>query len=316
MMEVFFNELSVRPASSDIEARQWIETLAELGQSLKLAIESINTDFAFVFRRSEDFAVLPITATQTVLEFLQTQYDFGDAVYIFLLGIFDSPYITDTDPQRTEYEYTSLTFGEKEHNLTGLAAAYMKTALAISFDNDPIWDTCQFAAQINRLEAGGSEISSTEMIEHASQKQHLLNCHLNRIADMFNWATYRTHFDAYAQTQTVLSLVDLYSLHVDSWAAFYHKISQLNERERVASINVMAEQIASVQRWQPATGSLKTQNIGRTIYTIPNSSFIVSVDTQHGEFEIHLNQSGNNHLGSVSFDGKRFKPAATRRLAV
>ena len=188
-MEVFFNELSVRPADTDMEACQWLETLAELGKTLKDCVESIGDD-VFTFRRSEEFGQLPITSTQTLLEFLQTQYEYGSAVYNFLLGIFDSPYIDENDPQRTAFEYTSLTFEGAEHSVTGLAAAHLKNSLAVSFDNDPIWNTCHFVAKINRLDADANSISSDETIAHASQKQHLLDCHLGRLANLYDWESY------------------------------------------------------------------------------------------------------------------------------
>lgn len=313
-MEVFFNELSVRPATSDAEARQWIEILAELGQSLKNSVESLS-DNAFTFRRSEDFGQLPLTTTQTILGFLQDQYDFGDAVYVFLLGVFDSPYITENDPQRTDFDYTSLTFAGKEHPATGLSAAYLKNGLAVSFDSSAVWDTCQFDAQINRLDIDAVERPSWETIDHASRKQHLIDCHLGRLADLFDWKTHRYRFDCDAKKQTLLPLISLYSLHVDSWKFFYREVSQLNEGERVARILIMAERIATVQRWQPATGNLNTRNADRTVYIIPNSNFLIGVDTQHCEFEIHHNQPGNNHAGAITFDGLRFKPAiANRRL--
>ncbi|GAB3987868.1 hypothetical protein GCM10028807_09390 [Spirosoma daeguense] len=311
-MEVFFNELSVRPASSDAEAHYWIEVLADLLQLLQKVVESISDD-QFTFRRNDEFGILQIRPSQTIYEFVHEHYEPLDKEYVLLISLFSSPCISEDDPQRSEFEYTSLEFAGEEQGVTGLAAAYLKNALAISFGSDPIWDKCHYTAQINRLDATHTIVSSSEPISHASQKQHILDCHLNLLANLFNWQNHHLKFDSTTKIQTILSLIGLYSLHVESWPSFYNELSQLNEGERVASINVIAEKIANVQRWQPATGGLKNQNSNRTIYTIPNSDFIVSVDTQHGEFEIHKNQKGNNHLGSLSFDGRRFKPAISNR---
>lgn len=311
-MEVFFNELSVQPASSDAEACQWIETLARLGQSLHSAVESLGND-GFTFRRSDNFGQLVIRPSQTILDFLQSKYDYGDAVYVFLLGIFDSPYITADDPQRDDYDYTSLKFNGVEYNATGLAATYLKQALAISFASDAVWDTCHVPVEIERLGEMTFE-TLTAQIDHASQLQHLVDCHLSRLSSLYDWRSYRPRFNFEAKVQTLLCLECLYCLHVpDGWNEFYRAISQRNEQERVSQIRTLAGQIAAIQRWVPATGSLRMRNTDRLIFTVPDSHFIVSVDTDHGEFEVHINQKGNNHLGAVSFDGKRFKPAVASR---
>ena len=88
------------------------------------------------------------------------------------------------------------------------------------------------------------------------------------------------------------------------------------ETERIAKINVIAERIAQIQRWENATGNLAASNRDRTVFVIPNSNLLVGVDTQHGEFEIHRNQQGNNHLGAITFDGKRLKKAESDRSLI
>ena len=316
-MEVFFNELSVRPAESDAEARRWVETLADAVQVLQNVVESFS-DNQLTFRRSEEFGLLRITSTQTLYEFLADQFDFLDKEYVLLISVFDSPYISEDDPQRNEFEYTSLTFEDTDYSTTGLAAAYLKKSLAVSFDSDTKWDTCQLSIQINRLDATIQEVSTPETVQHACRKQHLIDCHLELLAELFDWAGYVPRFDAGTGEQNVLPLLELFSLHVDEdWPAFYQTLSHLEPGQRVVRIETIARQIATIQRWQPATGSLHSQNRNRTIYIIPNSNLIAAVDTQHGEFEIHTNQGGNNHLGAISFDGIRFKPKVSdRRLSV
>lgn len=112
----------------------------------------------------------------------------------------------------------------------------------------------------------------------------------------------------------LLPLLAVYSLQIESWESFYFDLSKMATGERVNAIRIVAERIAEVQRWQPATGTLKSGNKNRAIYIIPNSTLVVAVDTQHGEFEIH-DQGGRNHLGAVSFDGKRVKePVPNRHL--
>ncbi|MGE0085696.1 MAG: hypothetical protein AB7S75_14905 [Desulfococcaceae bacterium] len=175
-MDIFFNELSLVPASDDNQARRWLTDLAELGRLLKELIESLEED-SFAFRRREDFAQQQITDTQTVFEFLQSMSDFSDPVYIFLLGIFDSPYITEDDPQKTDYDVMSVTIDGKDHEITGIAAAYLKQSLAISLDSDKKWDTCRLTVQINRMNEQAEIISEQKSVKHAAKKHHVIPNH-------------------------------------------------------------------------------------------------------------------------------------------
>ncbi len=312
-MDIFFNELSIRLTSDAEEAREWLENLAKLGQLLKRIIESLEED-SFTFRRNEDFALQKITDTQTISDFLQSEFDFSDPVYVFLLGIFDSPYITEDDPQRTKYDLTSITINHTDYEVTGIAAAYLKNSLAVSLDSGIEWDTCRLEVLINQLNEAGEIISELKPVKHACKRQHIIDCHLSFLATLYDWASYKPVFAPENEKQNILSLKEIYSLCLgededvgDVWENFYQEISHLGTNQRIDKITKIVNCIAEIQRWKKATGSLEKRNRDRTIYTIPNSDFIVSVDTQHGEFEIHKNQKGNNHLGAISFDGKEFK---------
>jgi hypothetical protein len=318
-MDVFFNELSVRPASSVAEARQWIETLAGLGKLLRQVVDPL-TDNQFAIRVSHEFNTLPLFGSEPLIVFLQQQFGFSDPIYGFLLGVLDAPYISEKEADHADYEYTAITVGDQNRGLTGLAAAYLKNALAISFASHPDWATCQIAGQLNRLDNNAQETMASVSIDHASRQQHIVDCHLPRLAALFDRANHRPAFDALLQRQTLMPLVlaPLCGLMVgDDWDSFYHNLSRLEPGERVVTIETVANRIAQIHGWEPATGNLKTRNANRLVYRIPGSNLLVSVDTQHGEFEVHTNQSGNNHLGALSFDRRHFKPAiSTRRLAI
>ncbi len=314
-MEIFFNELSVRAAANDEEAKRWLTELAKVGRLLKKIIESMQ-EGTFAFRRKEDFGEMPITATATLRHFLAENFDFSDPEPIFLLGIFDSPYITPGDPHHNEFEYISLNFEDEKHFETGLAAAFLKKSMAVSFNSDARWDVCDFEIEIERLNQNSTDIEEIrENVKHTSKEQHIIECHLLLLSNLFDWNAHRPRFDVSTESQTLLPMLELYTLLLDEggWAEFYHEISSIPETERIAKINVLASKIAELQRWEEATGSLASQNRNRTIFTIPNSNLIVGLDTQHGEFEIHRNQRGNNHLGAISFDGNRFKSARPGR---
>jgi len=313
-MDIFFNELSIRLASDVEEAREWLEKLAKLGQLLKRIIESLAED-SFAFRRNEDFAL----HTQTVSDFLQSEFDFSDPVYIFLLGIFDSPYVTADDPQRTKYDLTSITINNIDYEVTGIAAAYLKNSLVASLDSGIEWNTCRLEVLINQLNEAGEIVSEQKPVKHACKKQHIIDCHLPFLATLYDWASYKPVFDPENKKQNILSLKEIYGLCLgenveEVWEKFYQEISRLSTNRRIDKIKKIVNCIAEIQGWEKATGSLEKRNRGRTIYTIPNSDFIVSVDTQHGEFEIHKNQKGNNHLGAISFDGKEFKNKKDERF--
>ncbi len=78
-MEIFFNELSVRVASSDTEAEQWLVQLAELVRLLKEIVDTLSEE-GFAFRRSEYFAEQPITSSQNIREFLSNYFEFSDPI--------------------------------------------------------------------------------------------------------------------------------------------------------------------------------------------------------------------------------------------
>lgn len=184
-MEVFFNELSVRPASSDTEARQWLETLADVARTLQQAIESLSEN-GFRIRVSEAFNILPVFGTEPMIAFLQNQFGYSDPVFVFLLGILDAPYISPDDPELVDYENTSVNFSGSTYGVTGLAAAHLKDSSSVSFDNDAVWNTCELEVTINSLDASARVVSKTATIQHASRKQHIVDCHLNRLASIFN----------------------------------------------------------------------------------------------------------------------------------
>lgn len=314
-MEIFFNELSVRVASSDTEAEQWLVQLAELVRLLKEIVDTLSEE-GFAFRRSEYFAEQPITSSQNIREFLSNYFEFSDPIVIFLYGIFDSPYITENDPYRSEFELSTLIFQDEEFKESGLIAAYLKNSLAISLLTGPQWDSCEVDIKIKRLNKEDEEKIVEVQIHHTSTKQHLFNCHWGLIASIFDWKNYKPRFEYKAQNQNVLHFMPLYSLIQEekSWDSFYRSLVLMSTEERVKEIRTIATDIAMLHKWELATGTIANSNGNRIIYMIPNSSLIAALDTQHGEFEIHRNTKGNNHLGAISFDGKMKAPRADRKL--
>lgn len=314
-MEAFFNELSVKIASDDEEARRWLTELAKVGQLLKNIVESMQ-EHTFTFRRREDFAEMKITNTANIREFLFNHFDYSDPEHIFLIGIFDSPYITTNDPQQSEYEYINLKHEDAALSGTGLVAAFIKKSLAISLSGDACWDVCDYSIEMERLSPNETSIeTSKELVKHASKREHIVQCHLLFLSGLFDWASHRPRFDSSNSIQTLLPMIELYSLVLGDggWDEFYHDISILAPGESIARINTMAELIARLQRWEEATGSIAAQNRNRKVFVIPDSNLLAGLDTEQGEFEIHRNQRGNNHLGAITFDGRRFKPARPDR---
>ncbi|MCP4701268.1 MAG: hypothetical protein GY862_31100 [Gammaproteobacteria bacterium] len=166
-MDIFFNELSLSIAADDNEACRWLENLARVGQLLKRITESVQED-AFAFRRNHDFGQQMITGTQTVEQFLQNNFDYHNPVHIFLLGIFDSPYIKEDDPQKAEYDPISITFADVTYNHpTGIAAAYLKDSLVVSLNSNRQWDVCQLNVLINRLNHQANIITDAKSIKQS-----------------------------------------------------------------------------------------------------------------------------------------------------
>lgn len=312
-MEIFFNELSTKIASNDAEAKEWLTKLAELGQFLKRITNSLD-DNTFQFRRKEDFGEMNITANQKIREFLfdENHFDYSDSVAIFLMGIFDTPYITADDPKHTIYDNSYLSFEGNNYDNTGIVAAYLKNSLVISFDNHVIWDTHSFNGAVTWLNEKAQESKEQITVKHASKIQHI-DYHLDYLANLFDWETYKPNFNPSHKQTTLLPLLNIYSLYLgdgqpkEVWEKFYKDIAAMNNEDSKAKILEIAKHIAKVQKWEEATASLKSKNTSRTLYMIPNSDFIVSIDKQHGDLEVCKNEKPPNHYGSVSFDGLRFK---------
>ena len=91
-------------------------------------------------------------------------------------------------------------------------------------------------------------------------------------------------------------MLELYSLRLGAggWADFDKQIANMAEGERINRIKSIVANIATLQRWEEASGSLKRNNMPRTIYIVPNSNLLIGLDTQHGEFEIHGSKRGNH----------------------
>lgn len=311
-MEIYFNELSVKLASNDEEATRWLKELAELGKLLKSILDSLSEDI-FRLRSKEEFSTLLLTPTKNIRDFLIENFEISDPIVNFLFGIFDSPCITPDDPKRSNFLCHSMTFQGKENDDSGLVAAFIKSTLAVSLNSDIIWDTCELRIQINKLEESGNNFLNThERIKHASKKKHVIDCHLPFLSEAFDWASYKPIFNSENKNQNLLPMLEIYSLYLgengqDEWKKFYSEISHMQDGERVAKIRPLEERIADIQKWEPATGNLKSKNQNRSIYIIPNSDLVISVDTQHGHFEVFRNQNKPVHKGSISFDGKKFK---------
>jgi hypothetical protein len=311
-MEIYLNELSAKSAIDNQEAKQWISQLLLVTKLLRKILNSL--EHTLTIRTTDDFTTFQITPQHNLTEFLQKQYSSSDPELIILLKILDTPHISSNDPKRSEYEYSNISLAEyQKKSISGLVAAHIKKTMSISFDNSETWDTCIIDCEIEFLNNEGNLTTENAKIKHLSKKEHLIKCHLGYLTSFFDWKKYKPSFDVTLKEQNLLPLIEIYSLHLgvaeDVWETFYKEISVLSEGERIVKIREIAQIIADLQGWEDATGSPKTQNQHRILYCIPNSDFIMSVDTQHGDFEVLKNHNKPNHYGSISFDGKRFKNA-------
>jgi len=314
-MEFYFNELSLNQTDDSEKAKTWFKELALTGRLLKQIVESFDGN-RFVFRRSENFGTCNVTESLNVIEFIQFEYGFSDPISIFLLGIFDSPYIDSDDPDCSAYEYTNLVYEDNEYSATGLAAAYLKDSIALSLNTNEKWNNCNLNITVRRFDENNTEIVENQTVRHISVKNHIKDCHLPYLADkLFDFEHHKPRFDFNTRTQTILPLKEIYGLYLgfeteNKWAEFYRNLARMEQNERVAKIREIARMIASVQKWGEVTGNLKNRNEDRELFYIPNSEFIASIDIRHGDFEILKHQNPPNHYGSISFDGSRFKPAS------
>lgn len=320
-MDFFFNELSLKQAPNSNTVKDWFDKLARLGKMLQDIINCLQLDSNCRFLRSYDFAEFQITPTHKIREFLFNEYDFSDPICIFLIGVFDAPYIEDTDELKPDYDDISISlFSFSQQKQTGIAAAYLKDNIAISMDTDPIWDTCALATTIHKDEIIDNDIkqnNTTTTIRHAAQTKHIRNCHLVWLAQLFNFFTHHYYFSP----SSLLPLLELYK-HIiidilqlpentdtnELLNIFYQKIVE-KTGEEIGLIKTFAQKIAEIQQWEYLPQL--TRKNGRDVYRIDNN-LLAAVDTQHGEFEIHTNTKDNKHLGAVSFRGD-LKPAINDR---
>ncbi|MGV3527221.1 MAG: hypothetical protein ACO1RX_23600 [Candidatus Sericytochromatia bacterium] len=83
---------------------------------------------------------------------------------------------------------------------------------------------------------------------------------------------------------------------------FYQRIANLNPGERVALINPRAREYARAMEWEPMS-RLSARNNDRLIFYDRRNDRYLSVDTQHGDFEI-LDRRGR-HQGSMDLWGEQ-----------
>jgi len=280
-------------------------------------IENLN----FAFRTTPEFLDQQILTSKSLGDFIREHLGFNNPMYLFLIGLANSPYIKEEDFVKADYDYKELVFEGQSYSQTGLVAAFLKNSIAISLNNDTKWDNCFINLKIEGINSNSNTFKIEENVRNTSKVDNAIDCHLIYITNKFSHSNLKPKFDfsgnILIDLLPLISICSLY-LHTDKnekliWKEFYEEISKLNTNERIDRIKNIAVKIATVHKWIPATGSLQKNNSSRIIYIIPNSNLLIGLDTQHGEFEIHSNKSGNNHLGAVSFDGKRIKPPIANR---
>ena len=245
-MDVFFNELSIKTAGTDDEADKWLENLAQVVKKIEEIYTVLGND-SFRFRSKEDVGQQEITTDMTFLDFLHSKGKYGEPAYIYLLGKFDSPYITAGDPQKTEHELSSISMNGIDHDLTGIGAAYLKNSLVISLNCDARWNTCELNVFIKKLNENNHLISEEIKVKHVSEEQHVINCHLPFLANLYDWTSYKPYFTPSNKTQNILPLIELYRLYISNWSEFYTDISQLNANERVSRVKDIANKISNLK---------------------------------------------------------------------
>ncbi len=310
-MELFFNELSAKTAANDVEAKKWITNFLKLFQVIDRILNALNNQLKL--RTTEDFLTFQLTNEDNIVEFLGNNFGFADPELIVFLGLLDTPHLDKNDPRLEEYQYSSIKIDGilEEKTITGLGATFIKKTLSLSFDNDAKWDKTEIVFEVKLMDKNANINTQSAVVRHASKIKHVIEAHLQFFANLFDFKSYKPKFSFQDKTQNLLPLLEIYSLFLgeneDVWEVFYNEIAYLNETDRIAKIKEIARKIAEIQHWEKATGGVKTQNKNRELYLISNTDFILSVDFQHGDFEVLKNQKLPNHFGSISFDGKRFK---------
>ncbi len=310
-MELFFNELSAKTATNDVEAKKWIIDFLKLCQIIDRILNSLNNQLKL--RTTEDFLTFQLTNKDNIVAFLGETFGFADPELVVFLSLLDSPYLDKNDSQIEEYQYSSIKIDGilEEKTITGLGATFIKKTLSLSFDNDTKWDKTEIVFEVNLMDKNAKINTQEASVRHASKIKHIIDAHLPFFAGLFDFKSYKPIFSFQDKTQNLLPLLEIYSLFLgeneDVWELFYREIAHLNETDRIAKIKEIARKIAEIQHWKDATGGVKNQNKNRELYFIPSTDFILSIDLQHGDFEVLKNQKSPNHFGSISFDGKRFK---------
>lgn len=302
MMELFFNELSIRVAKDEQEALGWLEKLAEVIRFIEQTTEQYRTN-TLIFRRMEIFLMSELRPGKNLIDILQGHEH--EPVYQYLVGKFDSPYIDRDDPTYAAYSNACLRIAGQSFQMTGLLAAHIKGGLALSLQTDSVWNCCTVTADCIKADSQ-QEIH----ICNAANIPHVRACHLGRIAGLADQRP-APCFDATKTTQTLLFLVGIYQEHPEvmgDWNIFWSELTKTPD-ERVAKLKVLSKVIAEVQGWKEEPNLSRKNN--RPVYqTVGNShQYLLSLDTQHGDWEVFTNTPKPLHQGSVSIDGKRFKPA-------
>lgn len=318
-MDVYFNELSIKQAPDTATAIEWMEKLFRLCRFIERIAVCVDRDNVLLVRTTEDFLDKNILSETTIRDLLHSD-DLDDAFVQAFLAMHDTPHIKSNDPRIHQAIFTNLSIKIEENifeqeETTGVCAANITDSLIISFDNDPLWDTCALNATVTFYNKK-AEVEEMKMeIRHACKPSHIKDCHLLYLRDKAVFPKER--FNCAEKDENLLFLMPIYELQLldkvdevddlddaleNAWDAFY---GRTNQNQKIALFRDMAKHIADIQKWtlQP---QLKNKN-GRRSYFKTANDFYMGIDTQEGEWEVHNDKKTDNWLGALTFNRTRFK---------
>ncbi|MCP4150918.1 MAG: hypothetical protein GY757_24440 [bacterium] len=165
-MDLYFNELSIKEASTKETGKQWMAQLTNVYKAAyKKGFKELKT--------SEAFMTTTLAPGYKLIDWLYDPSVDEAARRIVMSKISKSPFIEELLTKKDDETHRIHEFKFKERNAAGLGAAYLYDSAAVSFANSIEWDTHLLELNITEYDEDDHVNGAVEKVRHASEPGHI-----------------------------------------------------------------------------------------------------------------------------------------------
>lgn len=168
-VEMVLNELSLQPLANDRAAarQRMIELVETLSTATKLGVKR-------VLRTHRDLKFEKLGPDYLVVHWMNDNSVDRDARRYFLNLATKAPYLVEVADPTVEDRASASDFFYQEDRASGLGAAFLLDAMAVSFGSAPRWHFHRLGVKWVQLDTEGEIIDEMVEVLHACSKDHVL----------------------------------------------------------------------------------------------------------------------------------------------